>query len=1146
MPLADDLQERERQAGNAETDNLGQKAYDEQFNGIAKADEDKDFDQIIADNYGDSASSEKTDAHGDTVKRNWNADDATPDVKDQEENPDSLYKQSDDKNIPRGFMGRLGPKAKKFGPAGGIIGLMLFALVGVGGVSGTLAGSLLINVKEIFHNDRADATRTNRIFGRATTANMVNNKNNCKKKTPICTKMSTSSVKQVEDYVKKGGFKVKGVVIDADGNPTGERVGDTDSDLDSLDSTKRVQIEQMEYPDGTVVKNGKELYAHADNRPSSLRSLERAFPSRASYYTNKFFNNMLNTKFKITKVQAKYPEGDDEESRKKQNQQFDNEGQFKTDEASKQSEATRITNSAADTATKGKEEGNTRGKGGAVGTVFRGICTSYDLAKIAETGIKVYHAAELARFALLFFRAADQIKDQKGDAPLVWRLSDRLTYADRNEIMTTDTDYAKKGGKNPRYNLAATDSEGYQIAAHGSTGGLKSFSQQYILGGGIGKKIDGFTSAFENTASKVPGVNGSNGRQNMKSMCRLINGNIPSLVAACAGLPIAAQGIGSTVPGLGNLAALVAGGVGCVCTAGSVAEDEVRENENIIGDILGRTINIATNAVSLGLCQTLENNAKQITDYALDTIKSEKVQGWVSDILTSLNISSETRGVDAGNAIAAGAGLMLSTTATGYGLAPASSANKNQEISNYIAYTQPLEEKYIALEKQDASQQPFNPDNKYSLVGSIVRSLKPKEIPTGTVYGMFSTLSNLYENSFKIATAQQSVNALYSQPSQAANGASGRFDHCEDEDLASIGAAADPTCSIIGVSDRSQLDSATKQAYTPGDQTISNLIDWMQSEHPEDEASGGTKCEKNDIIDVGGSCADSQKASIDDNGKPIEGSQYSMWIKYCSDQRSASWGGQYEMSYYGSQRDQDWYTGLECMDRFGEGADKKPSDMIRNFRDWTNYCLQRSTMDGASNCWDTTAAVTQSGDACSLLNNPNVVLVQQGTKDGLKKICETGHATNSCGQDFTINPLLINTITTLSSKYKVWLNNFGFKEDRYSCDSGQHPKGNAIDLNGIEILNGGGRAGGDSWGGLNYSASQVPVIQAYASDWLAALPPDRGGVGQKGCGGGRDSNPAFNPTFPAGSVNVNGAAFFDDSCDHLHIDIRNRGNLNAV
>lgn len=1143
MAVPKSLKELEEQsAGNAD-DNLnpGDDHYKRSVASKKGASDEDSFGKTLDDNdYSKNSNDTKKDFYGDEVQRNWNKE--REDLEEQENKPDSLFKGSGapTANL-KGWRGHLRATTNRFGPTGGVVFMLLFGIIGLGGGSSFLASSLLVNMKEIFHNDRADATRMNRQYSRAFIANKFNGPDGCKKKTAICTKMSTMSPGQVSGW-EDDGFKAKGKIIGPDGKVVGEyeslddNASDEDKKKHEEEKTKnaenRIQLTEVTYPDGTKVSNGRDLYAHADSNPNALRRLEKAFASKAAFYTNKFFSqNILKGKFNTTKAQAKYPEGDDAEAREKQDAQFDQEGEFKTDEAASRAEGEKIANDILNHAKGVKSATKAANTGGGAVSLIQGVCAVYQFTRMAEAAVKTYHIIQLGKFALMFFKAADQIKDQKGDAPLVWRLADRLTYAERNDTMTVDTDYAKKGEPNPKYNLSATDSEGYQNAAHGGAMGLRAFAERYILGGGIGKQLDSVTDHFEDTADKLPAFAGANKQQKMKNFCRVASGNIAMVIAGCAGSFAALQTLGSVAPGVGNyIGATLSIGI-CGCTVQGVQEKLAKD---ILGETVGKVIGIFTDVMTKGVCNAMEIAADEATTKAMELLKSKFVQDKILDILAELNISSKTKGVDAGNAIAAGAGLMLSTTATGYGQQPASSANNNQQISEYIAYTQPLEDRYIALEKQDANNAPFDIDNKYSLIGSVVRSLAPDETPPMTVFGLLSTVPNLYGSSIQMLSGQSTASALYNQPSLARDGDSGRFDRCEDKDLIEIEASGDIYCSIVGITSKMQLAAASMQATTPGNQHINSLIDWMQEEQKESEEKGGTMCET-DSDHPGGHCADSTKPSIDETGKPIEGSQYSIYLKYCTDQRKAPWGNQFESMYEGGQRDQDWYRGKQCMN---------DSVMLRNFRDYTNYCLQSGTMDGDLNCYTKSAAstsepVASKGDACSLLNNKNVILVQEETKTALKELCETGKATNACGQPFTINKMLFDVITTLSSKYKIWLNNFGFQSDRRKCDGGQHPKGNAIDINGIEKVNGGGRAGGPEWGGIKFATPEENAIIAdYASDWLAALPRDRGGVGQSQCKG-------FNPRFPPGSTNLNGSHFFADSCNHLHIDVRNRGNTNA-
>ncbi|TAH36624.1 hypothetical protein EYC59_00405 [Candidatus Saccharibacteria bacterium] len=160
----------------------------------------------------------------------------------------------------------------------------------------------------------------------------------------------------------------------------------------------------------------------------------------------------------------------------------------------------------------------------------------------------------------------------------------------------------------------------------------------------------------------------------------------------------------------------------------------------------------------------------------------------------------------------------------------------------------------------------------------------------------------------------------------------------------------------------------------------------------------------------------------------------------------------------------------------------------------------------------------------------------------LKAYAANQTVTNACGDPMGVSPYLSGALISLTqSKYKLIIEDIGFGADRTGCerDNFQHPKGNAVDIQGIEIV--GGKKTSD---GLNYVGDDGAIAGQFATDFLALLPADngkldRGGVGQKGCNG-------LNPTFPAGSVALDGAHFFIDSCDHLHIDVRNRTNLSEA
>ena len=187
-----------------------------------------------------------------------------------------------------------------------------------------------------------------------------------------------------------------------------------------------------------------------------------------------------------------------------------------------------------------------------------------------------------------------------------------------------------------------------------------------------------------------------------------------------------------------------------------------------------------------------------------------------------------------------------------------------------------------------------------------------------------------------------------------------------------------------------------------------------------------------------------------------------------------------------------------------------------------------------------------SGDARDLArqlaNNPNIEYVNPATKKALLSFADTGKATSYCGDpNFKIDPLLSGVMLANAKKYKIYVNNFGFKEDRFAaCDQGQHPKGKAVDLNGIKKLDGGG-AGGTGWGSINYSNNEeAQTVSDYATDWMDILAKDHPNVGRAGQ---VQCNPAiFNlvknrkPAWKGADGNLH----FNDSCDHLHIDVGER------
>jgi murein DD-endopeptidase MepM/ murein hydrolase activator NlpD len=964
--------------------NPGDDYYNDEFNRIARNEEIASLEANLSAGSATNKNGKHIDSHGDVVNDNYNSS-------DEDNESDSSENIAAAKNLEKagsgpasnvdedtgGGRGKLtaklrGKGGKSKGPTAGIVGLLLLALIGVGGGSFALAGSLLINMKEILHNDRSDGTRTNRQFSRAFFSNKFNSKDTACQGIAIKCKMSTLSKDDVKKLLNED-FKVKGAEIDATtGKDTGKRIENDKSvqpnadpnevanDTDPHDPKARVSIEEIEFPDGKKVTTGKDYYAHADSNISAMRTSERAFNSKSAFYLNKFFGGKVLAKFNFSKAKKEFPNAEGDDAKKKQDAAFNEQTGGVSEEDKQNGKLKSSVDTAVEEADKqsGKNAvGDKAGKGSALLSIVQTACSAYKMARGAVTAVKIYQIAQLTRFGLLFLQAADEIKDGRGDGPKTTYLSNNLTYYESNEKMEKDDESigVKKGDDNPKYNQTATDSQGYKVAAMADTAALALFAKKYVLGGsGIAKNLDNTLNNVDEVVGKVPGINGTD-RQKVHTLCRQANRSLAIVGSACLPLIGLLTGGGIAGAGAGAIAGALLGSTICVCAAASLPSGA-----------LGTVTSIAGDVATVGACSGLAAAAKIAKDAALKALKSGPVRDFIEKVLSEVSVGSDTKGVDAGNAIAAGVGLTLSTAATGYGLKPASTEGNNKEVTDYIASTQPLEDKYIALERDDAKHNPYDLSNQYSLLGSLVRSFNLSDVTPKSVYGNALTIAGLIPSAVSSSISGQPVSALYNQPSTAANGASGRYD-CEDDDLKYIGATGDKFCSIVGVSSQAELQSAQKTIDEAGqnkemkDTEMGKLLDFMLQEG--DFKDVGTKPE-GDLADSGvgdntsgeclttsssedekegGYCKKSKQASIDKNGKVIKDSQYDKYLKYCTEQRTQPWGAQEETYEQGTDRDQKWYSGAQCME---------DSLMLRNFRMYTNYCLQSGTRDGSSNCYE--------------------------------------------------------------------------------------------------------------------------------------------------------------------------------------------------
>lgn len=461
--------------------------------------------------------------------------------------------------------------------------------------------------------------------------------------------------------------------------------------------------------------------------------------------------------------------------------------------------------------------------------------------------------------------------------------------------------------------------------------------------------------------------------------------------------------------------------------------------------------------------------------------------------LASGNISEDFKDVGVGNVSFVGVSEMNQRIGGGSGMGYQTKDNMDEFNSLRAEFN----DRYVADQKYEASKDPFNPYLQYSFTGSIARQLLPLQYADSTSERL-SILGSLPVHAFQ-SLFNPAAMALNIKPYNPE-----RFNVCRDETYLELNIKADIFCNLRRAMTKEELNMDPEEN-----------ADWM----------------------VSNGYVDGEAEATQGDVSSLAKGDYQKFLQYCVDKADVPPGINPEEG-----GEENWATQKNCIDPVDISK-----DTLSHFRVFT---LDYSVMDGMDNGAQSIGANASGSSnpggsgqlvtgeakdlARKLANNENIIFVKPATKTALEAFADTGKAINACGDPFTIDPMLPGVMLALSSKYRVFVGNLGFQSDRNVPEdcvkrTSQHLFGRAVDLNGIEQI-GGGKT---SWGSIRFTSSEVPVIQNYANDWLEALPPDRGGVGQKGCGG-------FTITPPADAVKVNGSLFFTDSCNHLHIDVRQR------
>jgi hypothetical protein len=253
------------------------------------------------------------------------------------------------------------------------------------------------------------------------------------------------------------------------------------------------------------------------------------------------------------------------------------------------------------------------------------------------------------------------------------------------------------------------------------------------------------------------------------------------------------------------------------------------------------------------------------------------LENYLAQMVAGTVVSGDTSGVDAGNAIFSGTAALLGTIAMGRGMQP---VNK-ERAKEYAAITETVRKEYVALETEAARSKPLDITERYSFLGSLVRTIYPSiSTSATTLSGSITKLSSLLTTAASAVSTPVKATKAYNEA---------RYSQCKDEGYAELGITADVFCNV-----RYSLTAAELALDTD------EVIEWMLA-----------------------------KGYVDENGEPKE--EYAAWKQVCVN-RTAGWG---EVAEGEEEANTAEVNGTDCIDGKGDRFTKKDKDALKYFRVYT-------------------------------------------------------------------------------------------------------------------------------------------------------------------------------------------------------------------
>lgn len=422
---------------------------------------------------------------------------------------------------------------RKRGPLG-FIGLLLLGGGGAGLVG--ISSLLPISITEEYTNDTNDPNSSQQVK----TINLFGTKlGGLQKKLSVCNSVVSIRCKfntLDQDTVKK--FEDKGFQFDGKEN-VGERVGVTTIKFPGQDGTpgggpKASSIQEL----NSILKSDVDAASH----------FNAAYSLKNSIFLGKFFDGILSD---LHLSKAKKISGNTSDEADKSFNDAMKQGASEDlttssvadnsdDKAKAAANATgNDTASAVNAALKaGKTVSHLslKGSNGVLGPQL--ICLGYNMSTIISTSAKIVKAARYISFAMAILTLAASIKANAATGAEVQKGVDILapsSYPD--QVQDPDTGQMID---NPNKGKNALDSEAYKVVAYGDSINLSSIAKRLFIGGAF----------FGVLGTALSWINTHIGRSNMKTICKITNNTLTSIVSFLAApvFSIALTGLFAILP----------------------------------------------------------------------------------------------------------------------------------------------------------------------------------------------------------------------------------------------------------------------------------------------------------------------------------------------------------------------------------------------------------------------------------------------------------------------------------------------------------------------------------------------------------------------------------------------------------------------